>query len=128
MESVGLIGLGNMGAAIAQRIRSASFELSVCDVCPEAARAALDSGARRAASPAEVARTSDIVLSSLPAPREVERVLKKALPIYATGAIGAIASELGLDWRLCRGIAVIGRAVGLVGHICAVDCQINALP
>jgi citrate synthase len=48
---------------------------------------------------------------------EAERVMKKSLPVNATGAIGSIASELGLDWRLCRGIAVIGRAVGLVGHI-----------
>ena len=48
---------------------------------------------------------------------EAERVMKKSLPVNATGAIGAIASELGLDWRLCRGIAVIGRAVGLVGHV-----------
>jgi citrate synthase len=48
---------------------------------------------------------------------EAERASGKMLPVNATGAIGAIASELGIDWRLCRGIAVMGRAIGLVGHI-----------
>jgi len=46
-----------------------------------------------------------------------ERRLSRVLPVNAPGAIGAIMCELGFPWQICRGIAVISRAVGLVGHI-----------
>ena len=48
-----------------------------------------------------------------------ERALNKPgqLPVNATGAIGALSSELEIPWRLCRGLAVIGRTVGIVGHL-----------
>jgi len=49
--------------------------------------------------------------------QEAERTSGKVLPLNATGAMGAVLCELDVDWRLARGIAVIGRAVGLVGHI-----------
>lgn len=45
------------------------------------------------------------------------RVYGRELPVNATGAMGALCCEMGLDWRLARGIAVMGRAVGLVGHL-----------
>jgi citrate synthase len=42
---------------------------------------------------------------------------QKNLVVNATGAIGALACELGIDWRAVRGIGVMARAIGLVGHI-----------
>ena len=48
---------------------------------------------------------------------EATRVSGRDLPVNVTGAMGAIASEFGLSWRMCRGLAVAARAIGLVGHV-----------
>jgi len=49
--------------------------------------------------------------------RHAEQSLGKPLPVNATGAIAAVASELGLPWNIVRGIGVMARAIGLVGHV-----------
>ena len=74
MEKIGLIGLGNVGSAMAERILLAEYPLTVYDQRAEAVDLMVKAGATSAASPADVARESDIILTSLPGPVELEEV------------------------------------------------------
>jgi 3-hydroxyisobutyrate dehydrogenase len=71
---VGFIGLGMMGAGMAANLQKAGYALVVHDVRREAAKPYLEAGATWAASPREVAAASEVVLTSLPGPPEVEAV------------------------------------------------------
>ena len=53
--------------------------------------------------------------------QEVEKVLEstkgKKIPINVDGAIAAVVSDMGFDYRLGKGFFIIGRVVGLVAHV-----------
>lgn len=71
---IGFIGLGTMGGGMAANVLKAGYDLSVHDIRREAATPMLENGASWADTPAELAAECDVVLTSLPGPREVEAV------------------------------------------------------
>jgi len=48
---------------------------------------------------------------------EVDRAYGRHLTINVTGAVAAVLGEIGVPQSIMRGIAVVSRAAGLVGHI-----------
>lgn len=49
--------------------------------------------------------------------KEVDAAWGKHLTINATGAVAALLGEIGIPQEIMRGIAVVSRSAGLVGHI-----------
>jgi 3-hydroxyisobutyrate dehydrogenase len=85
---LGFVGTGTMGAPMALCLIDAGHELTICDVRPAATAPLARRGAREAASPADVARHSEVVFTSLPGPSEVERVVLDT----ATGILAGLAA------------------------------------
>lgn len=72
---IGFIGIGQMGFPMANRIIDAGYELSLFDIRKEITQPLLDKGAKFSESPKKMAITCDIILSSLPGPKEVEEIV-----------------------------------------------------
>lgn len=73
MASVGVVGVGNIGGAIAANLVADGHDVVVADA--DASRAAAISGAR-AGSVADVAAASEITITSLPTPEAVDAVAR----------------------------------------------------
>jgi 3-hydroxyisobutyrate dehydrogenase len=71
----GFIGLGNLGKHLAASLLRAGFDLTVHDLHRAAADRLIQSGARWAASPRELAGTVDAVITCLPSPAASTAVL-----------------------------------------------------
>ena len=71
---VGFIGLGTMGARIAMNAIKGGHELTVHDMSSQVAKPLLDAGAGWAETPAALADGVDVIMMSLPGPKEFEAV------------------------------------------------------
>jgi 3-hydroxyisobutyrate dehydrogenase len=72
---VGFIGLGQMGGPMSRNVLAAGHDLIVHDVRRSAADELIAAGAAWAGSPAQAGAGREIVITSLPGPRQVEEVL-----------------------------------------------------
>ncbi|GAA1217930.1 NAD(P)-dependent oxidoreductase [Rhodoglobus aureus] len=75
LPTVGFIGLGNMGSGMTRNLQAAGYPLVVNDIRQEAAAQLIAGGAVWANTPAEVAASSDLVITMLPTPRHVDIVV-----------------------------------------------------
>jgi 3-hydroxyisobutyrate dehydrogenase-like beta-hydroxyacid dehydrogenase len=73
-ETVGFIGLGGMGAAMAANLLEAGFRLRVFNRSPERARSLVERGAALARTPAEAVEPGGLVVTMVPDDRAVEEV------------------------------------------------------
>ncbi len=48
--------------------------------------------------------------------KEIEKKKGKKLILNVDGAVAAVASELGFDWKIGEGLWIVGRIPGLVAH------------
>lgn len=74
-ERIGFVGLGTMGAYMAANLARAGFDLAIWNRTPGRATALIELGAREMATPADVARESDIVVLCVTDSPQVEAVL-----------------------------------------------------
>ena len=94
---VGFIGLGNMGGPMCLNIIRTGCEVTVFDISRDAASPHLRAGATWAGDPAELAARSDLVLSSLPGPAEVQDVVAGPGGLAAAMGPGSIYVDLSTN-------------------------------
>lgn len=109
MGTVGVVGLGNIGGAIAANIVADGHSVTVTDVDLERAKAI--SGATAVGSVAEVAAASEITITSLPNPAVVAAVAKEWAAAAAQGSI-----LLDLSTTLPAGNREIAAQLAASGH------------
>jgi 3-hydroxyisobutyrate dehydrogenase-like beta-hydroxyacid dehydrogenase len=102
---VGLIGLGIMGSRFVSRLVAAGLTPLAYDVAPAARETAAARGADVRSSVAEVARSCDVLLTSLPMPADVEAVHREAAEAARAGQVFVDLSTI--DPATARRIATL---------------------
>jgi 3-hydroxyisobutyrate dehydrogenase-like beta-hydroxyacid dehydrogenase len=122
MATVGIVGLGLLGSAVASRLRAAGHDVVGYDVVPEKVQALLTIGGRAGASAEAVANAADAVCVVLPSLASVEEVVLGPRGLAASGRAGQTIIQMStispsLTERLAREVGGRGRTF--------LDCPIS---
>jgi 3-hydroxyisobutyrate dehydrogenase len=115
IERVAFIGLGNMGGPMCGHLARAGFDVSAYDLDPAALERAAATGARPASSALDAVHGAQALITMLPAPPHVERVLLGEGGLLAALAAGTVAIDMSTS-----SIAV-GRRVGEAAAALGID-------
>ena len=110
---VGFIGLGTMGAPMAQNLLKGGHRLIVSDTQPAAVARLVALGATTAASPKELAASSEVVITMLPDAPDVERVALGPDGVVAGLRAGAVYIDMStIDPTTTRSVGAAVAAKG----------------
>lgn len=110
---IGFIGLGNVGAKLAGSLQRNAFPLTVRDLDPRAAAPLLEKGADWADSPRSLAEACDLIITCLPSPATVSRVMEAPDGVLAGLAEGKIWLEMSTtDEAEVRRLGALVEATG----------------
>jgi 3-hydroxyisobutyrate dehydrogenase len=102
-KKIGVIGLGAMGSGMAGSLRRAGYDVHVCDVRPEAAKAFAAQGGVACAHPAEVAAHCEVVVSVVVNAAQTEAVVFGEHGVASTmtrGGLFVMCSTVDPNWSI----------------------------
>ena len=106
MATIGLIGLGNMGAPMAANLVKAGHQVTGFDIVASARAALAQKGGHAAASAPEAAGAGDIVITMLPAGPQVRQVYLGPDGVIARARRGALLIDCStIDVETARAVA-----------------------
>ena len=122
---IGFIGLGNMGGPMAANLLKAGYELTVYDIVEAKVKAVASQGATAATSCAEVAQSSDVVVSIVSDSPDVEAVVLGQDGLLTGARQGMMLIEMstiapGVGRRVAAALAEKG--------VSMIDCPVSGGP
>lgn len=88
---ISCVGVGNMGGAVARRLVSGGFDVTVFDISEQAVNQCVEAGAKAASSVRAAAQGVDVVLTSLPT---VQLVIDNVRELSACVSAGSIIVDI----------------------------------
>lgn len=114
MNSIGFIGVGNMGGPMARNLLKAGFSVKAFDLSAEAVAGVVAAGGSKAATAQEAATDVDAVVTMLPAGKHVRDVYTGAKGILAVARPNTLFIDSStIDVKTAREVIAAAEAKGM---------------